>query len=153
MFTNSLPLSLSHFSLIFSCPEVIIKNFREKLLPISNLIWTKPPLNQCDQIGRFIGLWATFKSLWQQLICPNFPHSESKSIIFLMKSFWATFIDIWRFFWSHCSQLKIYIQCGRDESLQICQTFFKDVHERFNIATCFDPMLSNYMFSNLINDL
>ena len=24
------------------------------------------------QIGRFIGLWA---SLWQQLICPNLPHS------------------------------------------------------------------------------
>ena len=24
---------------------------------------------------RFIGLWATFQSLWQQLICPNLPHS------------------------------------------------------------------------------
>ena len=22
---------------------------------------------QCDQIGRFIALWATFRSLWQQL--------------------------------------------------------------------------------------
>ena len=58
----------------------------------------------CDQIGRFIGLWATFSSLWQQLICPNLPHSKaifvkvSKFIIFLVKSFWATFIDIWRFF-------------------------------------------------------
>ena len=30
---------------------------------------------QCDQIGRFIGLWATFQSLWQQLICPILPHS------------------------------------------------------------------------------
>ena len=30
---------------------------------------------QCDQIGRFIGLWATFKSLWPQLVCPNLPHS------------------------------------------------------------------------------
>ena len=28
---------------------------------------------QCDQIGRFIGLSATFKSLWQQLIWPNLP--------------------------------------------------------------------------------
>ena len=26
---------------------------------------------QCDQIERFIGLWANFQSLWQQLICPN----------------------------------------------------------------------------------
>ena len=30
---------------------------------------------QCDQIGRFIGLCATFWSLWQQLIWPNLPHS------------------------------------------------------------------------------
>ena len=30
---------------------------------------------QCDQIGQFFGLWATFKSLWQQLICPNLSHS------------------------------------------------------------------------------
>ena len=22
--------------------------------------------DQCDQIGKFIGLWATFQSLWQQ---------------------------------------------------------------------------------------
>ena len=30
-------------------------------------------LQQCDQIWRFFGLWATFESLWQQLICPNLP--------------------------------------------------------------------------------
>ena len=30
---------------------------------------------QYDQIGQLIGLWATFQSLWQQLICPNFLHS------------------------------------------------------------------------------
>ena len=28
--------------------------------------------NQCDQIGRFISLTATFQSLWQQFICPHF---------------------------------------------------------------------------------
>ena len=27
--------------------------------------------SQCDQIGRFIAVWVTFHSLWQQLICPN----------------------------------------------------------------------------------
>ena len=26
---------------------------------------------QCDRIGRFIELLATFQSLWQQLYCPN----------------------------------------------------------------------------------
>ena len=31
--------------------------------------------DQCDQIGRFIGLWATFQSLSQQLICQNLLHS------------------------------------------------------------------------------
>ena len=50
-------------------------------------------LDQCDQIGQFIGLRATFKSLWQQLICPNLPNFKSifvnvsKSLIFLVKSF------------------------------------------------------------------
>ena len=53
--------------------------------------------NQCDKIWQFIGLW-------QQLFCPILSHSlvffvkMSKSIIFLVKSFWATFIDIWQFF-------------------------------------------------------
>ena len=51
---------------------------------------------QCDQIGRFNGLWSIFESFWQQLICPNLPHSKSffvkvsKSIIFL-KSFLGNF--------------------------------------------------------------
>ena len=30
---------------------------------------------QCDQIWRFIGLWPTFKCIWQHLICPNLSHS------------------------------------------------------------------------------
>ena len=33
---------------------------------------------QCDQIGQFIGLKATFQSLWQQLICPNLLHFSSE---------------------------------------------------------------------------
>ena len=32
---------------------------------------------QCDQIGRFMGLWATFQSLWRQLIGPNLLHSKA----------------------------------------------------------------------------
>ena len=49
--------------------------------------------NQCDFIWQFIGLWASFYSLWQQLICPNLLHAQAifvkvtKSIIFLVKSF------------------------------------------------------------------
>ena len=51
------------------------------------------PHNQCDQIGRFIVLWATIQSLWQHLIYPNLLPSYaifvtiSKSFIFLVKSF------------------------------------------------------------------
>ena len=53
--------------------------------------------SQCDQIGRFIALWATFQSLWQKLYCHNLLHSQaifvyvSKSLIFLMKSFLGNF--------------------------------------------------------------
>ena len=52
---------------------------------------------QCDQIGWFIGLWATFESLWQQLFSPTLPHSwaifvkVTKYIIFLVKSFLSNF--------------------------------------------------------------
>ena len=63
---------------------------------------------QCDQIWWFIGLWATFKSFWQQLICPNLSHSygifvkESKSIIFLVKSFLGKFYRyLAAFYWSY----------------------------------------------------
>ena len=63
---------------------------------------------QCDQIWRLIGLWETFKSLWQQLICPNLPYSlaifvkMSKSIIFLVKSFLGNFHrHLAIFVWSH----------------------------------------------------
>ena len=44
---------------------------------------------QCDQIGQFIELWATFQSLWQQLICPNHLGNFCKgvkSFNFLLKS-------------------------------------------------------------------
>ena len=67
-------------------------------------------VNECAQIGRFIALWATFQSRWQQLFCPNCTHCEaifvkvSKSFIFLVKSFWATFTDIWQFFSGHTSK-------------------------------------------------
>ena len=30
---------------------------------------------QCDQIGWFIGIGATYHCLWQQLVCPNLSHS------------------------------------------------------------------------------
>ena len=62
---------------------------------------------KCDQIGRFIGLWATFQSPRQQLVCPNLSHSQaifvkvSKSLIIQCYHFWATFIDIWRLFTGH----------------------------------------------------
>ena len=63
----------------------------------------------CDQIGRFIGLRATFQSLWQQSVCPNLPHSQaifvnvSKSLIFPVKSFRGNFIQTYlaTFYWSH----------------------------------------------------
>ena len=62
----------------------------------------------CDQIGRFNGLWETFQSLWQQLICLNLLHSYaifvkvSKSLIFLVKSFLGNFYSqLAIFYWLH----------------------------------------------------
>ena len=62
--------------------------------------------DECDQIGRFITLWATFQSLWQQLFCPNRSYFQANfvqvsSFIFLVKSFCPTFTDIWLLFTSH----------------------------------------------------
>ena len=63
---------------------------------------------QCDQIGWFIGLWTTVQSLWQQLTCPNLPHScaifvkVSKSLNFQVKSFLGNFYrHLATFYWSH----------------------------------------------------
>ena len=69
-------------------------------------ITTYPPTHRgilpvVTRLGDLLDFWATFQSLWQQLISPNLSHSQaifvkmSKSLISLVKSFLATFIDIW----------------------------------------------------------
>ena len=71
---------------------------------------------QCDQIRRFFALWATIQGRWQQLLYSNRPHYKAilakvtKSIIFLVKSFWATFIDIWRFLSGHTDSRSLQTQ-------------------------------------------
>ena len=81
-------------------------------------------LLQCDQIGRFIGFWATFQSLLHQLFCPNCPHSAaifvkvSKTLIFLVKSFLGNFYrHLATFYWSHC--LGTYLRSTRQVSVSI----------------------------------
>ena len=81
----------------------LIFNFEESHIALQKVLQHWPQIvkkltvGQCDQIWWFIGLW-------HQLICPNLTHfysifvKVSKSIIFQVKSFWATFMDIWRFF-------------------------------------------------------
>ena len=59
---------------------------------------------QCDQIRRFIGLWAIFVKVL-------------KSIIFLMKSFLGNFYRFLAiFFWSHWWRLTL---SARDDDLQL----------------------------------
>ena len=79
-------------------------------------------VNECAQIGRFIALWATFQSRWQQFFCSDRPHflaiflsKVSKSFVFLVKSFWATFIDIWRFFTGHAGLRRVQMINREDE--------------------------------------
>ena len=38
---------------------------RETCIAVYDTGWQNQGMVQCDQIGRFIGLWATFQSLWQ----------------------------------------------------------------------------------------
>ena len=91
------------------CPKASFQFINAQL----RQIWTKERKNfrvcchQCDQIWQFIGLWATFQSLWQQLLCPHLPHSKAicvkvfKSLFFLVKSFLGNFFYIWRLFTGH----------------------------------------------------
>ena len=89
-------------------------------IPVDKVIWYLPKTylilhishNQCDQIGRFIGLWGNFESLWQQLISPNLPHFQaifvkvSKFIIFSSEIIFGQLLQTFGdFFWSHWSYL------------------------------------------------
>ena len=62
----------------------LIKSFERRMLHLTSndrvylptyRRWQWKVASQCDQSEQFIGLWATFLSIWQQLICPNLPHS------------------------------------------------------------------------------
>ena len=71
--------------------------------------------DQCDQIGRFIALWATFQSLWQQLgILPKSPTffcnllKGPKSFIFLVKSFLDNFYRQMAMFTGHAARDQSY---------------------------------------------
>ena len=48
-----------------------LKSLFSYLFKINQQEWDLGGAQQCDQIGRYIALWATFRSLWQQLFCPN----------------------------------------------------------------------------------
>ena len=88
-------------SKLSSCDNLYLVNIKPNALNASGQIlqlttWADSMslhLQQGDQSGRYIVLWATFQSLWQQLFCPNLPHFRqffvklSKSFIFLAKSF------------------------------------------------------------------
>ena len=73
---------MNHSDWLKEVTYIVTSNQRELLF--LNLFRT---LAQCDQIGRFIRLWATFQSLWQQLICPNL----------LPSTFWCKGVKICNF--------------------------------------------------------
>ena len=73
---------------------------------------------QCDQIGRFIALWATFLSLSQQLFCPNYHVFRQfvkgvKIFHFYSEiSFGSLFFrHLVTFYWSRCIQVILIFQC------------------------------------------
>ena len=103
---------------------------------------------QCDQIGRIIGLCPTFQSLWQQLVCPNLPHSYAifvdvwKSPIFLVEIFLG---NIWWLFTGHTGRwlhLKYNFQLKkvarkRDRSKNL---FFGETKKKFGRSSIIERM-------------
>ena len=60
---------------------------------------------QCDEIGRFNGLWQLFKAFGNNKFAPHYKAifvKVSKSIIFIVIS-----IDIWRFFLVTLTELHV----------------------------------------------
>ena len=55
---------------------------------------------QCDQIGRFITLWANFQSMWQQLFGPNCSHlGNFCKGVKILGNFYR---HLATFYWSRC---------------------------------------------------
>ena len=65
-------ISLLSFEDLIQIHIFIIWNKATKFL---NKIHTSLVLGSVARFVRFIGLMATFQSLWQQLVCPNLQHS------------------------------------------------------------------------------
>ena len=63
-------------------------------------IFDNEAIRQCDQIRRFIALWASFQCRWQELFCPNCPH-----------------------FWQFCKGVKIFHFSSAIIFGQLSQTF------------------------------
>ena len=63
-YVRSLLVFISTFHLL--CAFLLQLSSSISLSPFS-----KVHRRQCDQVGRFIALWATFLSLWKQLFFPN----------------------------------------------------------------------------------
>ena len=116
------------------------------------------PLNlavlQCDQIGRFIALRATFQRLWQQLFCPNCPHFRQflwrcPNLSFLVESFLGNFYRHWRLFTGHTGLIIDVFGSPRFETLEsktvenkrlIIHTFFlprSSCRKMFAEKSCF----------------
>ena len=67
---NNVSPSVLQFRLICKYQTSVLLDNAESLY-----LCTYVRIMQCDQIGRFIGLWATFQSLRPQIICPNLLYS------------------------------------------------------------------------------
>ena len=87
---------------------------------------------QCDQIGRFITLWATFQSPWQQLFCPKCQHIWGNFCKFVKIFHFTSKILIGELFFRHLAtfwpvksrQMSIYKNC--------CHTLWKVAQSSIN---------------------
>ena len=56
----------------YFCKRICLQDF-SKVAQSDYTVQFVPNGDQCDQIGQFITIWATFQSSWQQLFCHKSP--------------------------------------------------------------------------------
>ena len=56
----------------YICKRICLQDF-SKVAQSDYTVQFVPNGDQCDQIGQFITIWATFQSSWQQLFCHKSP--------------------------------------------------------------------------------
>ena len=105
------------------------------LVSFTILLFGNLGLNQYDQIGRFIGLWATFQTCGNNTLpkSPTFLGSFCNGVKICNFSskiiFWASFVDIWQLFIGHTG-LNLTFLTMLDFDVNLMTFLLQDIHSK-----------------------